>query len=211
MSSRTALGDRTNKGSDRRALLSAWKQKKANDGAENGSLGLGGSSLLASKRGRGISALGGAARVTGGPSRTSSSSDANKRQKTTTTWASSRASSRSKLAATTSAASFKIHSEPDNVEPRSKTIKFAEEPSDDSSAPTTTGARSALKGNLKYTSSRPMSARAKLMSDNVGDSDTGSQASGAIERALKRRSEAPVQQVPQPEVEEEVGHSKRRR
>ena len=43
------------------------------------------------------------------------------------------------------------------------------------------------------------------MSDNAGDSDSAPQTNGAIERALKRRSEAPVQQAPQPEAEEELG------
>ena len=42
------------------------------------------------------------------------------------------------------------------------------------------------------------------MSDNAGDSDSMTQMDGAVQRALKRRSEAPVQQAPQPEVEEEV-------
>lgn len=39
--------------------------------------------------------------------------------------------------------------------------------------------------------------------DNAGEADSVS--NGAVERALKRRQEAPVQQAPQPEVEEDLG------
>ena len=123
MSTRSALTDKTNTTSkDRRALLAEWKNKaKSGEGS--------GSSLLASKRGRGLSALGGAARVTGGPVRpTTSGGDTNKRQKTTQAWATSRSttSARTKFASTTRETSFQIK-EDENVEPRSKTIKFAEE------------------------------------------------------------------------------------
>ncbi|GMH93557.1 hypothetical protein TrST_g2459 [Triparma strigata] len=201
MSTRSALTDKTNTTSkDRRALLAEWKNKaKSGEGS--------GSSLLASKRGRGLSALGGAARVTGGPVRpTTSGGDTNKRQKTTQAWATSRSttSARTKFASTTRETSFQIK-EDENVEPRSKTIKFAEEPEteDSGDAAPKTGGRSALKGSLKYTSSRPSTARARMTGDNAGEADSVS--NGAVERALKRRQEAPVQQAPQPEVEEDLG------
>ncbi|GMH47120.1 hypothetical protein TrLO_g10352 [Triparma laevis f. longispina] len=206
MSNRAALSDKTNTSSkDRRALLAEWKNK-AKTGEGSGS----GSSLLTSKRGRGLSALGGAARVTGGAARPSTAGAAadttNKRQKTTTAWATSRSttSARSKFASTTREMSFQIK-EDESVEPRSKTIKFAEEPETDSGdAAPKTGGRSALKGSLKYTSQRPSTARARMTSgDNAGEADSVS--NGAVERALKRRQEAPVQQAPQPEVEEDLG------